>query len=178
MVLAVNAARKDMRRPAFILFVLAWLCGAGFAACKVLEYSEKIKAGIGLTTNDFFMYYFIFTGLHFLHVLIGMALLVVLGIIARRGISKPSDLVILEGGASRASGAPRHHIDVPGCFFQSANGRHALHGNKVRALAFAITVRDLGGGCVRRNSRPVLVGVLKKNFIFLQSDMPRHVWRL
>jgi nitric oxide reductase NorE protein len=66
----------------------------------VLEYSEKINAGINLTTNDFFMYYYIFTGLHFLHVLIGMVLLVVLGVIARRGISKPGDLAILEGGAS------------------------------------------------------------------------------
>ncbi len=99
-VLAVGAARKDLRKPATVLFALAWLCGAGFAACKVLEYSEKINAGIGLTTNDFFMYYYIFTGLHFLHVLIGMVLLVVLGVIARRGISKPGDLAILEGGAS------------------------------------------------------------------------------
>lgn len=99
-VLAVNAARKNMRMPAFVLFALAWLCGAGFATVKVFEYSEKINAGIGLTTNDFFMYYFIFTGLHFVHVLIGMVLLVFLAVIARRGISKPGDLALLEGGAS------------------------------------------------------------------------------
>lgn len=99
-VLAVNAARKGLKKPASILFALAWLCGAGFASVKVLEYSEKINAGIGLTTNDFYMYYFIFTGLHFLHVLIGMVILSVLFVIARRDVSKPSDIAILEGGAS------------------------------------------------------------------------------
>jgi nitric oxide reductase NorE protein len=99
-VLAVGAARKSMRMPAFLLFALAFLCGAGFATVKVLEYSEKINAGIGLTTSDFYMYYFIFTGLHFFHVLIGMTALLFMCGIARRGISKPSDLAILEGGAS------------------------------------------------------------------------------
>jgi nitric oxide reductase NorE protein len=99
-VLAVNAARKNLRKPALTLFALGWLCGAGFAAVKVIEYSEKIQAGIGLTTNDFYMYYFILTGLHFFHVLIGLVLLLFLCGIARRGISKPGDVVLLEGGAS------------------------------------------------------------------------------
>jgi nitric oxide reductase NorE protein len=99
-VLAVNAARRNLKTPAFSLFALAWLCGAGFATVKVIEYSEKIGAGIGLTTNDFYMYYFILTGLHFFHVVIGMVVLVVMGVIARRGISKPSHLAVLEGGAS------------------------------------------------------------------------------
>ena len=99
-VLAVNAARKGLNRSAAVLVALAWLCGAGFATIKVLEYSEKINAGIGLTTNDFYMYYFIFTGLHFLHVLIGMAILSVLFVIARRGGARPSHIAILEGGAS------------------------------------------------------------------------------
>ncbi|MDB6062343.1 MAG: cytochrome c oxidase subunit [Verrucomicrobiaceae bacterium] len=99
-VLGINAARKNLNGLAFKLLLLAMLCGAGFISVKVIEYSEKIHAGIGLTTNDFYMFYFILTGLHFFHVLIGMVALAVLCVIARRGISKPSDLAILEGGAS------------------------------------------------------------------------------
>ena len=99
-VLGVNAARRNATKAAPALFALAFACGAGFAVTKVIEYAEKAEAGIGLTSNDFFMYYYILTGLHFLHVLIGMILLVVLGVIARRGINKPGDLAVIEGGAS------------------------------------------------------------------------------
>lgn len=52
------------------------LLGAGFVLVKVLEYREKFAAGIYPTTNDFFMFYFAFTGIHLLHVLVGLAALV------------------------------------------------------------------------------------------------------
>jgi nitric oxide reductase NorE protein len=99
-VLAMNGVRRNLRTQAALLFALAFFCGAGFSAVKILEYGEKLKAGIGLTTNDFYMYYFILTGLHFVHVVIGMVVLLFLGNIARKGIAKSGDLVVLECGAS------------------------------------------------------------------------------
>lgn len=99
-VLGVNGARHHRRKRAAVLFFLAFLCGAGFSTIKILEYSDKVAAGIGLTTNDFYMYYFIFTGLHFVHVIIGMVVLLFLTYKSRKGLSQPKDLVVLECGAS------------------------------------------------------------------------------
>lgn len=88
-------------------FSLAMLCGLGFAGVKIIEYQEKITAGITLTTNDFYMYYYIFTGLHFLHVLIGMGVLIFLWVKAKAAVVQNSDTaigekdrVLIESGAS------------------------------------------------------------------------------
>ena len=74
-VLAVGAARSGRRGSARILLILAMLVGAGFAVNKVIEYATKITAGITMLTNEFFTYYFIFTGIHFIHFIIGMVAL-------------------------------------------------------------------------------------------------------
>jgi nitric oxide reductase NorE protein len=44
-----------------------------------VEYSQHILAGASALNNVFFMYYFVFTGIHLLHVLVGIgALLLVI----------------------------------------------------------------------------------------------------
>lgn len=77
MVQAVEAARAAERRRTILFLVLTILTGSGFAVTKVVEYAGKVSAGITMLTNDFFMYYFTFTGIHFLHFLIGMGALAV-----------------------------------------------------------------------------------------------------
>lgn len=58
--------------------MLAWaLTAAGvFAAIKLIEYGMEVIDGNGLTSSPFFMYYFVLTGLHLMHVAIGSILLV------------------------------------------------------------------------------------------------------
>jgi nitric oxide reductase NorE protein len=75
-VTGVRAIRNGAQKLAPPLFVGAFLCGAGFGFDKFIEYSEKISHGINPGTNNFFMYYFILTGLHMFHVIIGMGVLV------------------------------------------------------------------------------------------------------
>jgi nitric oxide reductase NorE protein len=75
MVLAVEAARRQERTTIIRNLALAILIGLGFAVTKVIEYSAKGDAGISLTTNEFFTYYFVFTGIHFLHFVIGIGVL-------------------------------------------------------------------------------------------------------
>jgi nitric oxide reductase NorE protein len=75
MVRAVQSARAFNRQAVTWNLALTILIGLGFAVTKLLEYSAKIDAGIGLTTNEFFTYYFAFTGIHFLHFAIGIAAL-------------------------------------------------------------------------------------------------------
>ena len=98
--MAVSAARKNMIKAPLILFSLAFLCGAGFGVVKFLEYGEKIGNGITLVTNDFYMYYFLFTGIHCLHVLVGMGVLAFLIFYckARKGVYTGHDLRNIESG--------------------------------------------------------------------------------
>ncbi len=100
MVLAVQAAQKGERTRVARYLLLAMLVGACFAGTKLYEYAEKFKAGITMLSNEFFMYYFIFTGIHFLHFLVGMAALAVCLVKSR---SQPIDrkyVVFIESCAS------------------------------------------------------------------------------
>lgn len=97
--LAVHAMRRNFRHVAPKLFALAFVCGLGFATLKFVEYGEKIRAGITLTTNDFYMYFYIFTGIHFLHLVIGMGVLIFLWHRSRQEAAD-KDLMLIESGAS------------------------------------------------------------------------------
>jgi nitric oxide reductase NorE protein len=77
MVLSVEAAKQGARPLLRKRLTLTMLVALGFAVTKIWEYSTKIQAGITLLTDEFFMYYFVFTGVHFLHYLIGMVALMV-----------------------------------------------------------------------------------------------------
>jgi nitric oxide reductase NorE protein len=99
MVGAVRAAREGRRKGLLAFLSLAMLAGSGFAISKIIEYAHKAQAGISMLTNDFFMYYFIFTGIHYFHFLIGMAVLVILWLKAFRIPSDPKGLVWFESGA-------------------------------------------------------------------------------
>ena len=98
--LAIQAARKNLGKLSPNLFSLAFLCGLGFVMVKFFEYSEKIHAGITLTTNDFYMYYYVFTGIHLMHVLIGMGVLAFLWNTSRSGDFNEKNINMLESGAS------------------------------------------------------------------------------
>lgn len=98
--LAVHAARKNLWAVSTRFFVMAMTCGAGFVAIKYLEWGEKIRAGLTLETNDFFMYYYLLTGIHLVHVLIGMGVLTFLWHAVRGGDSSERSVNVLESGAS------------------------------------------------------------------------------
>jgi len=96
---AVRMARHGRADSTAACFALAFLCGFGFAVVKLFEYGEKIGAGITPTSNDFFMYYYVFTGIHFMHVLIGMSVLAFMAVYARRGTCADK-IRNIESGAS------------------------------------------------------------------------------
>jgi len=98
--LAVRRTRLGRSTLAPVLFALAFACGVGFSVMKFLEYGEKIRAGLTLNTNEFYTFYYMFTGIHFVHVLIGMAVLAYLGFISRREVLTEADMTMLESGAS------------------------------------------------------------------------------
>jgi len=99
-VLAMNAARASLRRWSLGLFSLALTCGLGFSVVKIIEYSEKLANGISITTNDFYMFYYILTGLHFVHVIIGMLLLIVVLVKLSQDNKLSEQITFLEISAS------------------------------------------------------------------------------
>jgi nitric oxide reductase NorE protein len=86
MVRAVEAAREGIRTKVTVNLALAILIGLGFAVTKIIEYKAKGAAGIGLTTNEFYTYYFAFTGIHFLHFVIGIGALAMMLVKARADV--------------------------------------------------------------------------------------------
>ena len=98
-VMAVDAARQRAEKTVVRCLSLAIVCGAAFAVTKVLECRHKVAHGITMLTDDFFMYYFALTGLHFVHLVIGVVVLAILAKQAKGGITADS-LRWLESGAS------------------------------------------------------------------------------
>lgn len=97
---AVRAARMNLGRVTPVLLLCGLACGAAFGAVKFVEYEEKIGSGISLTTNDFYMYYFVFTGIHMFHVIVGVGVLAFLACHTWDGASEPEKIQNLESGAS------------------------------------------------------------------------------
>lgn len=85
---------RDAREGAAAWLRLALLCGGAFALLKLFEYGQKLAAGISPLTSDFFMYYFAFTGVHLLHVVIGSgALLFAIGACRRQASASRTMIV-------------------------------------------------------------------------------------
>ena len=96
--LGTAAARAGKTPDALRLFGFALVCGAAFPLLKLFEYIPEITAGMTPGSNLFFMYYYVMTGLHLCHVLLG---LVILCFVIRnlRGPAKPR-ISFVETGAT------------------------------------------------------------------------------
>ena len=98
-VMALGAIRSGMKSIATRALCAAIGCGLVFVALKVYEYVALASAGHGPGGNHFYLYYFILTGLHLLHVFIGLAVLGLLLTQARRPELSETRLALVEGGA-------------------------------------------------------------------------------
>lgn len=83
-VLAVQKVLGGRRAGAWRLIAAALCCGVGFVAVKAAEWARLFAAGKAVGTSEFFSYYFVFTGIHLLHVLIGLTVLSRLVVVTRQ----------------------------------------------------------------------------------------------
>lgn len=98
-VFAVAALRSERWRALAPRLTLAgFAVGCCFVVVKIVEYHEKITAGITPSTNEFYMYYFVLTGLHLAHVVIGLAVLLALSRLARNPEPSRTQIAFFEGG--------------------------------------------------------------------------------
>lgn len=94
---AMNSPESKHLAPPLILGAMG--CGVVFIAIKVVEYHEKIATGLTPATNSFYMYYFVLTGLHLFHLLVGVGVLAALWAIARKPAPTTGQQSFFEGGA-------------------------------------------------------------------------------
>jgi cytochrome c oxidase subunit III len=119
MALAVRATMTNKPRSQVLFLGLTMLLGLVFVAIKFSEYLEKFHEGLipGLAfhppdespqiTALFFGFYFVMTGLHAVHMLIGVALLAFLAFFAWRGRFSSANYLPVEMG-----GLYWHFVDV------------------------------------------------------------------
>jgi cytochrome c oxidase subunit III len=98
MALAVRAAQLRQKRPAVLLLVATMILGAAFLGIKAYEYYDDYEHGLipggGFTfagtlkpeAEMFFLIYFLMTGLHAVHLIIGITIVgIIAWMCARRG---------------------------------------------------------------------------------------------
>lgn len=75
-------------------------CGAAFVVVKFSEYVVQFSQGVSLSSSTFHMFYISLTFFHFMHVLLGLVILVALWRNARAGLYGPQNMNGLESGAA------------------------------------------------------------------------------
>jgi cytochrome c oxidase subunit 3 len=107
--MSVTAVQRDELRRAAGLIVGTILCAAGFMVIKYFEWSAKIGHDIYPGSEQlkagppgesvFFSLYYMTTGIHGLHVLIGGVLLAWIAARVKGGSVNSGDYILLENGA-------------------------------------------------------------------------------
>jgi cytochrome c oxidase subunit 3 len=100
MVMGVLASQRGDKKKVVLFLVLTIICACIFLSVKYFEYSHKIEEGLlpghwyshkgDLIPNShgyatFFSFYFMMTGLHGIHILVGIILLAWIAVRANRG---------------------------------------------------------------------------------------------
>ncbi|WP_374075256.1 cytochrome c oxidase subunit 3 [Bdellovibrio bacteriovorus] len=66
---------KNQRQQSLIYFILSFVFGLFFLIFKISDFAHKSELGFGVEKNDFWQYYWLLMGFHFLHVVVGVFIL-------------------------------------------------------------------------------------------------------
>lgn len=102
----VKYVKQNNHKKAALLLQLTNAGGILFIVLKATEYYQKINAGISLSTNLFYTYYWLLTAFHLVHVMAGLVILA----FVFAGISKNTAIINLEN--MEASAAFWHMCDL------------------------------------------------------------------
>lgn len=98
--LAVQAAKRAESNRVAGFLLGGMLTGALFVIVKSAEYAVKLSDGINPGSDTFFTWYFVLTGVHLTHVVVGTALLCWVWRRSRRRRDSPGEVIVLECVAS------------------------------------------------------------------------------
>ena len=96
--LAQEQVRRSRPRHGAGFLLMALLAASVYVVLKLTEYRHLLASGLGMEHNTFFTLYWILTGFHFLHVLLGMVILGWLAERCRRGLYDASKRSGFESG--------------------------------------------------------------------------------
>jgi nitric oxide reductase NorE protein len=96
--LAQEQVRQSRARCGVLFLLAALLAASVYVVLKLAEYRHLLASGLGMEHNTFFTLYWILTGFHFLHVLLGMLILGWLAGRCRRRLYSASNRSGLESG--------------------------------------------------------------------------------
>ncbi|CAI8826038.1 nitric oxide reductase NorE protein [Pseudomonas sp. IT-P171] len=96
--LAQEQVRRSRPRHGAGFLLMALLAASVYVVLKLTEYRHLLASGLGIEHNTFFTLYWILTGFHFLHVLLGMVILGWLAERCRRGLYDASKRSGFESG--------------------------------------------------------------------------------
>lgn len=94
----VVAVRADDHGRAVRRIIFGGACGLLFIVVKGYEWSSEIRQGLTLPRNDFFMFYYLLTGVHLFHVVLGLIILAIVVLQLRNG--KHRRIFMAETGAT------------------------------------------------------------------------------
>ncbi|OSC22868.1 cytochrome C oxidase subunit III [Mycobacterium vulneris] len=94
----VQSARAGVYGAALRDVFITATFAVAFLFFKVFEWARLVQAGNGIERNDFFMFYFFLTGIHFVHLLIGFVVLGVIVYQLRSPVRRSQE--IIETGAT------------------------------------------------------------------------------
>jgi cytochrome c oxidase subunit 3 len=124
MAMSVHAAREGKRGMLVVLLLLTILLGTAFLGIKFTEYGQKwhehmvpglnfhpapeaLRGAPATSVELFLCFYFFMTGMHAIHMIIGIGLLSVMTVLAWRGKIKPENYDRIE-----VSGLYWHFVDI------------------------------------------------------------------
>ncbi len=107
MVLALAAVQRGDRKGSLLWLFMTALFGSIFLGCQAYEFTHFYHAGLTLGTNVFGSSFFILTGFHGAHVLMGVIWLLILWVQALRGQLGAKDALTVE-----VAGLYWHFVDI------------------------------------------------------------------
>lgn len=97
---AVAAIRENKSLLCVRWLLAAIVLASAFIGIKLFEFISIYSEGISLSTNDFYMFYLSMTFFHFMHVIMGMVILIAVMRKAKQGGYSNEDHTGVETGAS------------------------------------------------------------------------------
>lgn len=82
---SLHSVRKNREKSTFIHLLFALFFATIYVIVKLWEYQVLFDKGIDIETNTFFTLYFLITAFHFMHILLGMVILVYMAINVLKG---------------------------------------------------------------------------------------------
>jgi len=100
--LAVHYIREGRSATSSAMLLGTGICGIGFVVNKYVEWGAELAAGHNPLSDNFFQLYYVLTGIHLLHVLVALVVVVYLWRMVGRVRNLPTarQLRFIENGAS------------------------------------------------------------------------------